>query len=369
LAAIEALARYDAARPQMLEAIDVAPDLWPSSALIDWMSILVRLPSIPQRDQKLDQARQILRARLTYSGTAMLFSTEKSDYLWWLMVSPDRNAARALLLAVDDATFAEDIGRLARGALGRQLLGHWNTTIANAWGVLALRRFQMKFEKDPVSGQTVAYLGESQATLSWDATSTRALGDPTLGTPLGDGPAHTFEWPPAPARLSLEHKGSGRPWAFVASKAALPLAQPLFAGYSLTRTITPVEQKLAGRFSRGDVWRIRLDIEAQQDMTWVAVSDPIPAGATVLGTGLGGESAVLTQGETRSAWNAPTFEERGFEGYRAYYEYLPKGHFRIEYTVRLNNAGRFLMPPARAEAMYAPEVFGEIPVASMEIAP
>ena len=31
--------------------------------------------------------------------------------------------------------------RLARGSLGRQQRGHWNTTVANAWGVLAMEKF------------------------------------------------------------------------------------------------------------------------------------------------------------------------------------------------------------------------------------
>ncbi|HZV63470.1 MAG TPA: hypothetical protein VFG03_00975, partial [Telluria sp.] len=54
-------------------------------------------------------------------------------------------------------------------------------------------------------------------------------------------------------------------------------------------------------------------------------------------------------------------------GFRAYYRYVPKGKFTVEYTVRLNNAGRFEMPATRVEAMYAPEVFGELPVAKMDV--
>ena len=41
----------------------------------------------------------------------------------------------------------------------------------------------------------------------------------------------------------------------------------------------------------------------------------------------------------------------------------------IEYTVRLNNPGRFALPPTRVEAMYAPETFGELPNAAVEVAP
>ena len=57
----------------------------------------------------------------------------------------------------------------------------------------------------------------------------------------------------------------------------------------------------------------------------------------------------------------PAFEERTFEAFRAYYEYVPKGAWMVEYTVRLNNEGEFDLPATRVEAMYAPEMFGEIP--------
>ena len=48
---------------------------------------------------------------------------------------------------------------------------------------------------------------------------------------------------------------------------------------------------------------------------------------------------------------------------------MPKGQFSVEYTVRLNNDGRFQLPPTRVEAMYAPELFGELPVAEMVVKP
>ena len=41
----------------------------------------------------------------------------------------------------------------------------------------------------------------------------------------------------------------------------------------------------------------------------------------------------------------------------------------MEYTVRLNNAGTFGLPPTRVEALYAPSVFGAIPNATMVVAP
>ncbi|HEU4371935.1 MAG TPA: MG2 domain-containing protein [Telluria sp.] len=368
LAAIDALARYGQAKPAMLESLEIAPNLWPSSGVIDWISVLTRLNGVPERERKLAEAQQILRSRLMFSGTTLSFSTEKNDYLWWLMVSPDVNAVRALRLLVDDPAFpAADAGRLARGALGRQAGGRWSTTVANAWGVVALRHFKERYERDPVSGVSNVKLGDQDRPLAWNAALAGATGDPTLGTPMGDGVAAHFAWPAAPASLTLQHQGGGKPWAFVASRAALPLDKPLFSGYRITRTVTPVEQKKSGAWQVGDTYRVTLEVDAQSDRTWVVLNDPVPAGASILGSGLGGDSAQLTAGDKKLGWQRPAFEERAFDGFRAYYRYVPKGKFTVEYTVRLNNAGRFEMPATRVEAMYAPEVFGEIPVVKMDV--
>jgi uncharacterized protein YfaS (alpha-2-macroglobulin family) len=102
-------------------------------------------------------------------------------------------------------------------------------------------------------------------------------------------------------------------------------------------------------------------------MTWVVVNDPIPAGASILGTGLGRDSLLATQGEKSKGWVWPAFEERSFEAFRAYYEYVAKGKWMVEYTYRLNNPGQFQLPTTRVEALYAPEVFAELPNAAVEV--
>jgi uncharacterized protein YfaS (alpha-2-macroglobulin family) len=284
------------------------------------------------------------------------------------MVSPDLNSVRALRLLTDDPAFpAADAGRLARGALGRQAEGRWSTTLANAWGVLALRHFKERYERDPVNGASSVKLGDQERRLPWSGADSAKTGDPTLGTPVGEGVATHFGWPAATTALSLQHQGGGKPWAFVASRAALPLEKPLFSGYRIKRTVTALEQKKTGLWQAGDTYRVTLEIDAQSDRTWVVLNDPVPAGASILGSGLGGDSAQLAAGAKKLGWQRPAFEERAFDGFRAYYRYVPKGKFTIEYTVRLNNAGRFEMPATRVEAMYAPEVFGELPVAKMDV--
>jgi uncharacterized protein YfaS (alpha-2-macroglobulin family) len=115
------------------------------------------------------------------------------------------------------------------------------------------------------------------------------------------------------------------------------------------------------------VLRVTLEVNAAADMSWVVITDPVPGGATILGTGLGRDSEIATQGEKRDGAAWPAFEERSFEAFRSYYDYVPKGVLTVQYTLRLNNAGNFALPPTRVEAMYAPEMFGEAPNARMKV--
>jgi uncharacterized protein YfaS (alpha-2-macroglobulin family) len=165
--------------------------------------------------------------------------------------------------------------------------------------------------------------------------------------------------------LAVTHSGTGKPWLTLQSLAAVELKAPFNAGYQIKKTITPVEQANkalpAGSYTRGDVLRITLEVNASSDMTWVAITDPVPGGATILGSGLGRDSEIATQGEKQGGAGWSAFEERSFESFRSYYAYLPKGVVKMEYTVRLNNVGTFSLPPSRVEAMYAPEMFGEAP--------
>jgi uncharacterized protein YfaS (alpha-2-macroglobulin family) len=243
-----------------------------------------------------------------------------------------------------------------RGALGRQQRGHWNTTVANAWGTLAMQKFSAAFEATPVTGTTAIRYGTNTESVSWPPG--RASTGPK---------AIELAWQSGQQPLSISHSGTGAPWAIVRATAALPLDAPLSTGYTIHRSVTPVEQQQAGKWMRGDVARVRLEIEAQSDMSWVAVEDPVPGGATVLGNGLAGQSQILTTGEQREGMVWPAFEERRFEAFRAYYRFVPKGRWVVEYTVRLNNPGTFLLPATHVEAMYAPEMLGELPNAPLTV--
>ncbi|MDR0479060.1 MAG: alpha-2-macroglobulin [Burkholderiaceae bacterium] len=381
LAAIEALSRYGKADTRMLESIAIAPSQWPTSAVIDWLQILQRLKDAPQRAQRITEADNILKARLSYQGTKLIFSTDKDDAWWWLMTNGDVNAARLLIAVMNDPAWKDDAGKLVGGFINRQQNGAWHTTTANLWGGLALQEFSRKFESAPVSGVTHAEFGNDKGQVDWSRVqpikATDAEGVAHQGTFSGAPSAPEnlrnntlfLPWPGNGARetLRVTHEGSGKPWLTLQSVAALPLKAPFAAGYAIKKTIAPVEQAVLGKYTRGDVLRITVEINASADMTWAVVTDPIPAGATILGSGLGRDSEIATQGEKSTGDWFYGFDERSFEAFRRYYEYLPKGIVKLQYTVRLNNAGNFNLPPTRVEAMYAPEMFGETPNARMTV--
>ena len=387
LAALEALSRYGKAQGRMLGSITLVPNQWPTHAVIDWLNILKRVQDVPDRDKRIAEANQILRSRISYQGTKMVFSTERDDYWWWLMQNGDVNTARFVLSVIDDPAWKDDMGRLANGFIARQQHGAWHTTTANLWGGLALEKFSAKFEAATVSGTTKASMGTATAAVDWSkverikTTDASGAANQTtwFGAPAAPGNLRNnsmlLPWSTSAAKetLNVAHQGPGKPWLTLQSVAAVQLREPFNAGYQIKRTVTPVEQANkslpAGSYTRGDVLRITLEVNASLDMTWAVITDPVPGGATILGSGLGRDSEIATQGEKREGFGWAAFEERSFESFRSYYQYLPKGVVKMEYTIRLNNVGEFALPPSRVEAMYAPEIFGEAPNARVRVEP
>lgn len=354
LAALEALSRHGRVQPRHFGLVDWTPNAWPTAALLDAWSLLRRVDGAPERAARLDEVQRLLRARLVAGGTTLRFTTEETDAWWWLMDGPDANAARLVLAAADAPAWRDEVPLLVNGALARQRGGAWATTTANLWGVLALERFAARFEATAVSGRSSLATGGAPAVVDWATT-----------------PAGATESLPWGATLTARHDGAGRPWLATQTLAAVPLKAPLAAGYRIARSVQAVERKLPGVWSRGDIVRVRLEIEAVGNMAWVVVSDPLPAGAAVLGgaSGLGRDSAIATRGERREGAGWPAYEERAADAWRAYYEWLPRGRHVVEYTLRLSASGRFALPPTRVEAMYAPETFGERPNDLLEVRP
>lgn len=348
VAALAALARHGASDARLLGGLGITPADMPTIALADWLTIVDRTPGANPTLRA--QAESLLRQRLVFEGTR-LDLVDQGRAPWWMMTSGDEMAVRALLAVLGRPGWNDDAPRMMVGVAARQKRGHWDTTLANAWGTLAVRRFKSIYPEAAIAGTTTARLGPSLLDRRW---------------PLGaEARLLRFALPAGRTTLQLAQTGGAGPWATVSIRAAVPLRQPLFAGYRLTREVEVIERARQDRLSRGDVLRVRLTVEASADRNWVVVSDPVPPGATIVG-GLGGQSTLLQGGGGETA--QPSYVERGTGGWRGYFEWLPRGRTVVEYTVRLNGVGRFNLPPSRVEAMYSPEIHAAVPNAPVAVA-
>lgn len=345
------LAHYGRLRPAHLDTIRIDPPRWTTPMLVSWLDLLRAAPALPRRDERLAQAQSLLRSRLTLQGSAYLLSEGEFSW-WWLYENDESTIARLMLATMDLPSWREDQPRLLRGLLMSQREGRWETTLSNLWGGFALKRFSETFERDPVHGHTRLELGPQRQALGWS----RAEPD-----------AARLDWPAQAGSLRIAQEGSGKPWITVQSRARLPLKEALSTGFTVTKIVEPLQQKVPGQWSVGDVVRVRLRLSAQSNIGWVVVDDPIPAGSTLLGRALGRDGSLAA--EQSDSWTWATFAEFGADSYRAYYERIYKGEWEARYTLRLNQSGDFRLPPTRVEAMYAPEMFGMLPNANWLVKP
>jgi alpha-2-macroglobulin len=386
LSAQATLALYDHKRGEQQPVLPQDLGSLPSMALIDWIRFLMSptalLPSstdttelAAQKTSLLAKASDEVRSRFDFQGTRLRWRNERSEYWWWFMWSGDSVAARAALLAqqlaAQSPVWRDDAPRIITGLIGRQGSGRWSTTVANAWAAQALRQFAAARESAPVTGVTRAALLSEPARPSALPDSVTHQWKDSHPQAERQSPELLLAWPQqgAQGQILLTHEGSGAPWATVAIKAAVRTIAPIANGLGIRRTVTAVERKTPNQWHVGDVIRVRLDMSSDANNTWVVVRDAIPSGATILGRGLGRESSLAQQGERSVGWAWPAFIERATESYRAYYRWVPQGSWSMEYTLRLNNSGEFQLPATRIEAMYAPEVFGEVPAAGLTVKP
>ncbi|MEK6637288.1 MAG: MG2 domain-containing protein [Pseudomonadota bacterium] len=349
IAALAALARVGEATPAILSTVSTAPADMPTSALVDWITAIDRTKGA--NTTLRETAERTLRQRIIYEGSRLDLA-DKDNAAWWMMTSTDETGIKALLTALGRPGWSDEAPKMMVGVSLRQRRGHWDTTPANAWGTIAARRFASLYPASAVTGTTSVSLNGVSRSQGWPMAS----GTAPLRLPLT----------PAKMPLLFVHNGGAGPWAMISVSAAVPLKQPLFAGYKISKTVIIVSQKNKGRFTRGDVIKVRITVDANAERNWVVVSDPVPPGATIIGN-LGGQSGVLGAAASDGEGVSPSYVERGNDAWRGYFEWVPRGQFVTEYALRLNGSGRFTLPPTRVEAMYSPDIRGSLPNAPVVV--
>jgi len=144
--------------------------------------------------------------------------------------------------------------------------------------------------------------------------------------------------------------------------------------YHLVQTseVSETSEVLAKSISEanlGDTIEVKLTIIAPNDLHYVLVEDPIPAGTEGIDQSLAiasvvGESPELKRTDRRNPWGHGYgwwyFSHSELRDDKAvlFATYLPRGTYEYTYYVRASLPGKYRVRPTLASEMYFPEVFG-----------
>ncbi|MFN8371990.1 MAG: hypothetical protein U0694_03820 [Anaerolineae bacterium] len=127
----------------------------------------------------------------------------------------------------------------------------------------------------------------------------------------------------------------------------------------------------------GDVVQVHLSVIAPNDLHYVVIDDPIPAGSEGVDPNLSTSQQIGTQpgldvsDPLAYGWGWWYFSNIEFHDERVllYSTYLPAGTYEYVYTIRLGLAGTYNVIPPTAQEFYLPEVYGRGAGSSFTILP
>lgn len=241
------------------------------------------------------------------------------------------------------------VDELATELFSRRSNGHWSTTQANAWSVLALSAYLRKIET-----------GDRNA--SGEVRWNRSV------TPFSVSDSK----PLATATFPIENNGSTDPirinktggkiyTEMVAEARPKLIAQPAQnRGYTITRRYAKLgdDGKLsaAENLRVGDRVLVTLDIEVPRRATYLAVCDPLPGVFEALNPAF--KSQEVVAGETLGAEWVSDYKELRTDRALFFADLLYPGQYTLRYLARVISAGDVIAPSAKIEEMYHPERMG-----------
>ena len=112
----------------------------------------------------------------------------------------------------------------------------------------------------------------------------------------------------------------------------------------------------------GDLIRVRLKVHLPEDMWYIMVEDPLPAGAQ----GVEGTSSMMAADEAADRHHSlyPEFQDAKVVFFT---NHLREGVYEYTYLMRATMAGSFRAMPTEVTAMYEPGVWGRSRSATLQI--
>ncbi|KAL9643115.1 hypothetical protein ABK040_003915 [Willaertia magna] len=234
------------------------------------------------------------------------------------------------------------IPKIVKGLLAHKKKGRWNNTQENVYILVALNNYFNTFENIIPDFITRIWLGEEYC------------GEQTFKGRKGQGRLYY--------RLGM---------SYAPKNLLLPAVS---YGFTVERTFEGVTSKdhvqydvarNCWKFKAGEVIRVKLTLTNTSRRYHVALADYLPACLEALNPELKGTPAIAKEENNNNKkgfwwWNRTWYEHQNLRDERveAFTSLLYEGSHEFKYLARVTSIGSFVIPPARAEEMYSPELFG-----------
>ncbi|HEX6766671.1 MAG TPA: hypothetical protein VF103_14355, partial [Polyangiaceae bacterium] len=334
--------------------------------------------------------------RLRISGDAAYVAENVGTEYAPLMDSPARTSAIVLYAFLANEPKHALVTPLVRGLLAVRRGGTYRNTQENAFALLALDAYRRVRETKLPSFTAAAFLGlKKLVELDAEGRSTRPV---AASFPMSELVA-------APnSLLTFEKEGSGTVFyeARLRYAPSEPAKRSIDLGFFVSKTLRAIRPEELStlpanapeggttKFHAGDLIVADLLVVTPSAREYVVVDDPLPAGFEPVDTRLRTTAGAFASAGAAArsdcdgcdegdgdAGDADSFAYGYSEAWarqelrddRALYfvDHMPGGIYHYRYFARATSAGRFVVPPTKAEGMYEPETFGRTAAGIVEI--
>ena len=341
---------------------------------LGWLLVAMKPKQESLCKEAINSIMKHLSAKVTETAETANFVTSYGDDGKYVMLHSDRRTDGVLLeafLTVDEKNSL--VPKLAKGLLADKKKGKWGNTQENSLILVALDKYFAVYEKDTPEFVSHTWLGEMYAgEQKWNGRSTETK---TVKVPMKNIVEGEGEKP-----LVIHKQGKGRLYYRLGLDYALTgiklkdasygfFVSRTFEGVDDTKHVTKDSEGL-WHFKIGEKVQVRIEMVTTLRRYHIALVDKLPAGLEIInpvlnGAGVGGEvESKKSGGYNPYSWRSyhPTkwFEHQNLRDERAeaFQSLLWEGKYEYCYIARATTKGTFVVPPAKVEEMYSPEVFG-----------
>ncbi len=330
------------------------------------------LQDAPEAGSQLESIRRLVNNRVVETASTANFITSFDDQTYLLLSSDRRTDAILLDAMIFDNPQADLIPKLVNGLLAHRTRGRWGNTQENVFVLLSLDRYFNTFEFETPDFVARIWLGDAYAG-GYEFRGRTTERQETLipmaylvDESLGGGQMRD---------LTLSKDGPGRLYYRLGLRyAPIDLEMPpLDMGFVIQRSYEAVDDPADVNRDEDGVWqiragarvRVRVSMVADSRRYHVALVDPLPAGFEIVNPSLAVSGSTPQDPSSQDSsygwwWWGTWYEHQNLRDERAeaFTPLLWDGVYEYTYIARATTPGRFVVPPAKAEEMYSPEVFG-----------